>query len=82
MLHLLHDAVPQAAFDQGQNASVADLPRHLRHQPVVRDRVEIALKVGVDHMDIAGLQQSLDFPQRAPRFREGRLLQPRPGRKP
>ena len=40
MLHLLHDAVPQAAFDQGQNASVADLPRHLRHQPVVRDRVE------------------------------------------
>ena len=40
MLHLLHDAVAQAAFDQGQNASVADLLRHLHHEPIVRDRVE------------------------------------------
>src|SRR5437879_10271781 len=64
MLHLLHDVLAQAAFDQSQNASVADLLRHPRHEPVVRDRVEIALQVGVDHLDIAGPQQSIDLPQR------------------
>jgi hypothetical protein len=49
---------------------------------VFRDRVEVALQVGIDDMVVAGFEQRIDPPQRVPRFREGRLLQPRPGRKP
>ena len=63
-LHLLHDVLLEVAFDQRQNASVADLLRHSRQQPVVRDGVEIALQVGVHHMGVALLQQPVDFPQR------------------
>ena len=63
-LHALHDVLAQVALDQIQNASIADLLFYPRHQPVVRDRVEIALQVGVHHMGIAFLQQPIDFPQR------------------
>jgi hypothetical protein len=63
-LHVLHDVLPQEAFYQRQNASVADLFRYPRHQPVVRDRVEVALQVGVHHMGVTFLQQPVDLPQR------------------
>jgi hypothetical protein len=34
------------------------------HEPVVRDRVEIAFQAGVHHMGVALLEQTIDFPRR------------------
>lgn len=68
--------------DQRQDATVRHLPPDLGEKPVFRNRVEIALQIGVDDVEVAGLEQFVDPAQRVPRFREGRLLQPRPGRKP
>jgi site-specific DNA recombinase len=61
-LHCLHDVLTQEALDQVEDASVADLARHLRQKPVVGDRVEVALQVGVHHMGVAFLQQPVDLP--------------------
>ncbi len=80
--HILHDVLLEEAFEQRQDRAVADRARHQRHQPVVRDAVEIALQVGIHHPGVALLEQPIDFPQRVPRFRERRLLQLCPGRKP
>ena len=63
-LHALHDVLAQIALDQLQDAPIADLLFYPRHQPVVRDRVEIAFQVGVHHVGVAFLQQPIDFPQR------------------
>ncbi len=51
-------------LDQGQDAPVADRVRHPADQPVVRDRVEIALQVGIHHEAVACLQKPIDLPQR------------------
>jgi hypothetical protein len=40
LLHCLHDVLTQEALDQVEDASIADLARHLRQKPVVGDRVE------------------------------------------
>jgi hypothetical protein len=83
--HVLHDVLPQKACDQRQDWPVPRIALrgcHQGHQPVVRDAVEIALKIGVHHPGEPRLQQPVDFPRRSPRFREGGLLQLRPGRKP
>ena len=68
--------------NQPEKATVRHLPPDQSEKTVFWDRVEIALQIGVDDVDVAGFEQSIDPPQRVPRFREGRLLQPRPGRKP
>jgi hypothetical protein len=51
-------------LDQGQDAPVADRVRHPADQPVGRDRVEIALQVGIHHEAVACLQKPIDLPQR------------------
>jgi hypothetical protein len=68
--------------DQRQYATVRYLLTDKGKKTVFGDRVEIALQIGVDDMEVAGREQLGDPPQCVPRFREGRLLQPRPGRKP
>ena len=72
----------QERFDQSKNATVRHLLPHQGEKTVFGDGVEIALQIGIHDMDGAGLEQPIDPPQRVPRFREGRLLHPRLGRKP
>jgi hypothetical protein len=45
-------------------ATVADPFLDLRHQPLVRDAVEVALEVGVDHEGVTVLDQPVHFAQR------------------
>ena len=95
--HVLHDILLEEAFEQRQDRPVADRMRNQGHQPIVRDGIEIAFQVGVHHEGEPFLQQvpgqpparagvpGIDVPPPVPHFRdfrEGRLLHPRPGRKP
>jgi len=72
----------QERLDQPEKAAVRHLLPDQGEKTVLGNCVEIALQIGVDDVDVAGFEQAVDPPQRVPRFREGRLLQPRLGRKP
>ena len=51
-------------LDQPQNATVRHLLPNQGEKTVFGNRVEIALQVGVDDVDVAGFEQSRDPPQR------------------
>ena len=59
-LQSVQDVRLQERFDQRQHGAVGDLFLQARHQTVVRDRVEVALQVGVHHVDVARLEQLID----------------------
>ena len=63
-LQPFQDVGLQPAADQIENPAIADLLLDPRHQPIMRDRVEIAGQVGVHHVGVAVLDQPIDFPQR------------------
>jgi hypothetical protein len=67
--------------DQREDAAVRYLVPDTGKKTIFGDRVEIALQIGVDDVDVAGREPPFDPPQRIPRLREGRLWQPRPGQK-
>ena len=67
-------ALLQERLDQRQHSAIRHLPGHQGQQPVLRDRVEVALQVGIDHMDVARLEQLVHPPQR--------VFAAPPGRKP
>jgi len=79
----VHSSNPSSTRrDQLQNATVRHLLPDPGEKTVFGNCVEVALQIGVDDVDVARIEQFIDPPQRVPRFREGRVLQPRPGRKP
>jgi len=82
LLEPVEHSLFKECFDQSEKATVRHLLPNKGEKTVFGDRVEIAFQIGVHDMDVAGLEQLIDPPQRVPRFREGRLLQPRLGRKP
>ena len=47
-----------------ENAAVADARPQPLDQPVVRDRIEVALQIGVHHEAVAGFDEAIDDPQR------------------
>ena len=63
-LQPFQDVGLQPAADQIENAAIADLLLDPRHQPIMRNRVEIGGQVGVHHVGVAVLDQPIDFPQR------------------
>jgi hypothetical protein len=67
--------------DQREDAAVRYLVPDTGKKTIFGDRVEIALQIGVDDVDVAGREPPFDPPQRISRLREGRLLQPRLGQK-
>jgi site-specific DNA recombinase len=70
----IHHTLFEKRLDQCQHPAVADFLGDALHQTVVRNRVEVAFQIGVDDIHVAGLQQSIDAPQR--------VLARAPGRKP
>jgi hypothetical protein len=60
----VEDALVQGRVDQGQHLPVRHLPGDQRRQAVVRDRVEVALQVGIDDVGVTGLEQPVHPPQR------------------
>ena len=52
-LQAVQDALLQERFEQLQHSSVRHLLRHPLHQPVVRNRVEVALQVGIHDPGVA-----------------------------
>src|SRR5512135_2697749 len=52
-LQAVQDVRLQERFDQRQHRAVGDLPSQAPHQAVVRDRVEVAFQVGVNHVNIS-----------------------------
>src|SRR5882724_1227519 len=62
--HTRHDLLLEKAVDQLQDAPVADRLAYPCHKPVVRDRIEVALQIGIHDMSEAFLQQPIHFPQR------------------
>ena len=61
--HPLQDSLAEKALHQREHAAVRDLFAEALQQEGVRDRVEIALQVGVHHIGVAGLQQGIDATQ-------------------
>src|SRR5277367_6778256 len=59
-----YDVLFQPALDQLEKAAIADPRPQPLHQPVVRDRVEVALQIGVHHEAVARFDQPVDLPQR------------------
>src|SRR3990170_4292149 len=62
--HPLDDVLVQKSTDQLQHCAVANPLRDLTHQRLIRDTVEVAVKVGIHHVGVAVLDQPLYFPQR------------------
>src|SRR5690554_4904209 len=59
-----HDVLLEPAMEQGEKATIADPFLYPFHQWLVRDRVEVALQVGIDHEGEAFLEQTIYFAQR------------------
>ena len=55
---------PRNASTSVQDAAIGHLAGHKGQQAVFRDRVEVALQVGVNHMDVSRLQQFIHTSQR------------------
>jgi site-specific DNA recombinase len=53
----------EKAFDQVEDAPVADQVRHSVHQTPVRDRVEVLFQIGVHHPGVAVLEPPIDLAQ-------------------
>src|SRR5690606_19588576 len=72
-----HDVLLEPAMEQGEKATIADPFLYPFHQWLVRDRVEVALQVGIDHEGEAFLEQTIYFAQRvtaaAPRLARTRV---------
>ena len=62
-LHPLNNVLTEKQSDQLKHSAVADALFDLPHQCRVRDRVEVALQVGIHHMGVALLDQFIDFAQ-------------------
>src|SRR2546425_917982 len=60
----LHDLLGQKRFDQVQHLAVGHLCAHPLQQRLMRDRVEVAFQVRIDHPTVPFLQQGVDAPQR------------------
>src|SRR5271165_2246321 len=63
-LQPFQDVGLQPAADQIENPAIADLLLDPRHQPIMRDRIEIGGQVRVYDVGVAILDQPIDFPQR------------------
>ena len=59
-----NDFLIEPRLDEIENAAVADARPEPLDQPVVRDRLEIALQIGVHHKAAAGFDEAIDDPQR------------------
>src|SRR5580700_11927157 len=59
-----YDILFQPALDQLEKAAIADPRPQPLHQPVVRDRVEVALQIGVHYETRARFDQPIDLPPR------------------
>jgi site-specific DNA recombinase len=57
-------ALVEECLDQRQNAPVRHFLPDKGEKAVLRDRVEVALPIGIDDMDVAGFEQFIDPPQR------------------
>jgi hypothetical protein len=64
--HSPHNFLTEPAAQQALNAPITDALLDPLHQPLMRDRVEVALKVGVDHKRVAFLDELIHFAQRIP----------------
>src|SRR6266446_80416 len=64
--HSPHNFLTEPAAQQAKNAPITDALLDPLHQPLMRDRVEVALKVGVDHKRVAFLDELIHFAQRIP----------------
>src|SRR5712691_3606739 len=65
-LQVAHDVLLEPAAQQVENAPITDALLNPLHQPLVRDGVEVALEVGVDHVDVAIRNQLSHLAQRIP----------------
>src|SRR3979409_2400913 len=65
-LQTLHHLLTEPAAQQTKDAPITDALLDPLHQPLVRDRAEIVLKVGVDHERVAFLDQVIYFAQPIP----------------
>ena len=66
-VHLAHSDTMSCfsqRLDQIEEAAIAHPRPQPLHQLVVRDRVEVALQIGVHHETVAQLDQPIDLPQR------------------
>src|SRR6266542_2531738 len=63
-LHFLDDVLLKKSFDQLKHSPIAHLFLNALHKPPVWDRVEVALKIGIHHKDVAFSKQPLHFPKR------------------
>ena len=62
-LQAVQNAGLQKGLDQPEHPPVRDAFPQPGHQPVVRDRVEVALQVGIHHVHVTLLQQVIHPPQ-------------------
>jgi hypothetical protein len=61
-----HDVLLEKAFDQFEDAPVADQVRHSVHQTPVRDRIEVLFQIGIHHPGVAVLEPPIDLAQGVP----------------
>src|ERR1700722_1200328 len=60
----VHNAGLEKGVDQSEHPPVGNAFPHPAHQPIVRNRVEIALEVDVHHVHVTLLEQVIHSPQR------------------
>ena len=56
----VHHSLVQELLHQAQDSAVRDSLTHSAHQPIFRDRVEVALQVRIDDVHAAFVQQGFD----------------------
>jgi hypothetical protein len=62
LLEPVEDVRLEVGVDERENTPVADACLHFIHEGVVRDAVEVALQIGVDHPVVTGLERGVDLP--------------------
>ena len=63
-LQTLQDVSRQPAANQIEHPAIDDLRLDPRHERVVRDRIEVRLKISIHHIGVAILDQPIDLAQR------------------
>src|ERR1700730_9747027 len=64
LLLAVQNPLIEEARDQRQDAAVRHLPADQGLQAILRDRVEVALQIGINDVDVTGREQSCHPPQR------------------
>ena len=62
--HVPQHLLPEPAAQQIEHAAIADPRLDPLHQPLVRNAVEVAREIGIDHIGVALLDQTVYFAER------------------